>query len=507
MKFFAALPRRSGPRARSPGEGLFSTASCCVYYLNLSCKEIPKTKIATKSVTVFEPEWVSKVGAKAYDFKEETYYTNDYGAIDDGSQITTLAIQKAIDVCAEKGGGTVAFKPGIYLTGSIFIKEGIRFRIDKEVELRGSENIKDYREIDTRVAGIEMKWPAALINVLGQKNVTIDGEGLIDGQGKVFWDYYWDLRKNEYEPKGLRWIVDYDAKRPRTILISNSKNIFLKDLNIQKAGFWTVQVLYSEYNTVDGVTIRNNIGGHGPSTDGIDIDSSKYILVQHCDINCNDDNFCLKAGRDWDGLRVNRPTEYVVVRNCIARRGAGLLTLGSETSGGIRHVYASNIQGNGTSAGLKIKSATTRGGIVEDVIMTNIEMDSVKTFLSISMNWNPSYSYSKLPEGYTYENIPEHWKKMLNEVAPESKGIPKFRNITLHNIHIKGAEKAIEVAGLEQSVVENVTLNNVHIKAETAGNISYSKNWTLENVSITAQDSSRLKMEHVENINFPNGHQ
>ena len=314
------------------------------------------------------------------------------------------------DECSKNGGGTVTFKPGKYLIGSLFIKEGVHFNVPENVTLLGSENIVDYPEIDTRVAGIEMKWPAALINVLDQKNITLDGEGTIDGQGKVYWDYYWNLRK-EYEAKNLRWIVDYDAKRPRTILISNAKNVFLKNLNIQRAGFWTVQVLYSEFITVDGIKIRNNIGGHGPSTDGVDIDSSRWILVQNCDIDCNDDNFCLKAGRDWDGLRVNKPTEYVVVRNCIARQGAGLFTLGSETSGSIRHVYVSNIQGFGTKNGLNIKSATNRGGTVEDVYMENIKMESVGTFITISMNWNPAYSYSKLPEGYTEESLPPHWKK------------------------------------------------------------------------------------------------
>lgn len=187
----------------------------------------------------FRPDWVEKVGAKPFEFKKDIFYVNDYGGIDDGSQLTTEAIQKAIDACAENGGGKVTFRPGVYLTGSIFIKEGINFNVPEGVEIRGSENIKDYTEIDTRVAVIEMQWPAALINVTDQKNVTIDGDGLVDGQGKVFWDYYWELRK-EYEAKGLRWIVDYDAKRPRTFLISNSENVFLKDLNIQRAGFWTV---------------------------------------------------------------------------------------------------------------------------------------------------------------------------------------------------------------------------------------------------------------------------
>ncbi|MCX2678588.1 glycoside hydrolase family 28 protein [Galbibacter sp. EGI 63066] len=469
--------------------------------ISFSCKNKVDQPTETKNDIAKVPDWVDKVGSENIEIKDKVFYVNDFGAVLDGETLNTKAIQKAIDICAEQGGGTVAFRPGSYLTGSIFIKENIRFRVDEGVTILGSENIKDYKEIDTRVAGIEMKWPAALINVSNQKNVIIEGEGTVDGQGKVFWDYYWDLRKNDYEPRGLRWIVDYDAKRPRTLLINDSENILLKDLNIQRAGFWTVQVLYSEKITVDGLTIKNNIGGHGPSTDGIDIDSSKWVLIQKCDIDCNDDNFCLKAGRDWDGQRVNRPTEYVVIKDCITRQGSGLFTAGSETAGSIRHVYVSNIKGLGTKNGLNIKSALTRGGTVEDIYLENIKMDSVRTFIEVSMNWNPSYSYSKLPEGFDEDSIPEHWKKLLMKVDPE-KGIPTFKNITLRNIEVKGAKKAININGLENSIVENITLTNVSIEAETAGQISYSADWTLNNVSIKAKDSSKVKLNHSEGIDF-----
>jgi len=465
-----------------------------------SCDQ-KKQSDTPETATLQAPEWINKVGAEQNEFKEKVFYVNDYEAIANGSALTTTAIQKAIDAAAANGGGMVSFKPGKYLSGSIFIKENIHFTIPEGVELLGSEDIADYPEIDTRIAGVEMPWPAALINVLNQKNVTIDGDGLVDGQGKVFWDYYWNLRK-EYEPKGLRWIVDYDAKRPRTLLIQNSENIILKDLNIQRAGFWTVQVLYSNHVTVDGLTIRNNIGGHGPSTDGIDIDSSKYILVQNCNIDCNDDNFCLKAGRDWDGLRVNRSTEYVVIRDCVALAGSGLFTIGSETSGSIRHVYVSNIKGLGTKNGLNIKSATNRGGTVEDVYMQNIQMDSVRTFMEVSMNWNPSYSYSKLPEGYDYDSIPQRWKTMLMEVDPPEKGIPTFKDITLYNIDVKGAQRAINVNGMEQSLVENITLKDVHIQAAEAGQITHSTNWNIENVSLDIDNASTLKIENSPGVTF-----
>lgn len=437
------------------------------------------------------PEWVSKVGAKAITFKKATFNVTKYGAVNDGKTLNTKAIQQAIDDCAAKGGGVVTFSSGKYLTGSVFIKKGVNFRIDKGVELLGSENIKDYKEIDTRVAGIEMKWPAALLNILNQENAGISGEGLINAQGKVFWDYYWKIRKEDYDPKGLRWIVDYDAKRPRTILIADSKNIILRDIHAQQAGFWTVQVLYSSYVTVDNITIRNNVGGHGPSTDGIDVDSSSWILVQNCDIDCNDDNFCLKAGRDWDGLRVNRPTEYVVIRNSVARKGAGLLTLGSETSGGIRHVWATGLVGYGTGNALNIKSARTRGGTVEDIYFGNITMHGVGNVIQVNPNWNPTYSYSTLPTGYNPDSIPPHWTKLLNRVTPEAKGIPKIQNVTIYNVKATAAKKAINAIGFKETILKNFNLANIDVDGATAGTIDYAENWTFKNVVIKTADKTK----------------
>lgn len=446
------------------------------------------------------PSWVSKVGAKSLVFKPAIFKVNLYGAVNDGKTLNTKAIQKAIDACAKRGGGTVVFAPGKYLTGSIFIKTGVNLRIDKGVEILGSQNINDYPDIDTRVAGIEMKWPAALINILKQEKASLSGSGLINAQGKPFWDMYWKMRKEDYDPKGLRWIVDYDAKRPRTILVDSSKDILIKELTIQQAGFWTVQVLYSSHITVDQLTIRNNVDGHGPSTDGIDVDSSSWILVQNCDIDCNDDNFCLKAGRDWDGLRVNRPTEYVVIRNSTAGKGAGLLTLGSETSGSIRHVWATNLSGNGTGNAINIKSARTRGGTVEDVYFGNITMNGGGNVIQINPNWNPTYSYSTLPAGYDPDQIPPHWKKLLARVTPESKGIPTFQEIHIYNVKATGMKKAINAIGTEKTILKGFHLDNLTIEAATAGTIDFGKDWNFNNVQIKAADQQPLKVVNSTDI-------
>lgn len=438
------------------------------------------------------PEWTKQVGAKTIPKNTTIFKVNDYGAIKDGKTLNTKAIQAAVDACAAKGGGIVTFEPGAYLTGSVFVKKDVNLRIDKGVEILGSQDITDYPQIDTRVAGIEMKWPAALLNVLDQNNVSITGQGTVHAQGKPFWDKYWTMRREEYEPKGLRWVVDYDCKRPRTLLVSNSYNVTLQGITLKQAGFWTVHILYSKYITIDGLVIRNNIGGDGPSTDGIDIDSSTFVLVENCDIDCNDDNICLKAGRDADGLRVNRPTEYVVIRNCISRAGDGMITFGSETSGSIRHLLAHNLKAKGTRVGIRFKSAQTRGGTVEDIHIQDIEMEDVGTFLEVSMNWNPSYSYSSLPVGYDYESIPEHWKTMLEKVEPSEKGIPHFKDVHLSHIKAERAKRALSVSGTKESIVKDFHLSDIKIEADTAGRISYAQGWKFEKVTIKTKDNSKL---------------
>ena len=446
------------------------------------------------------PEWTTQVGAKTLPTGKTVFPAAKYGAVADGKTLATAAIQKTIDAAARKG-GVVTLAPGQYLTGSLFLKKGVTLQLDKGVTLLGSQDLKDYPEIPTRVAGIEMKWPAALLNILDQDNVAITGEGTVDGQGKVFWDKYWAARK-EYDPKGLRWIVDYDVKRPRTLLVANATNVTIKNITLQRAGFWTVHILYSKNVTVEGITIRNNLGGHGPSTDGIDIDSSSYVLVQKCNIDCNDDNFCLKAGRDADGLRVNRPTEYILIQDCVAGAGDGLFTCGSETSGGIRHVIARRLRAKGTTTGIRFKSALTRGGVVEDIVVDDIEMDGVGTGILMTMNWNPAYSYSTLPAGYTQETLPAHWKAMLTKVEPASTGIPHFRNVRISNVRVQNAKTAVSAEGQPNSLLEGITFNNITMTAATAGGISYATGWSIKNVNITAQDQEPMAVQNSQNIKF-----
>ena len=430
---------------------------------------------------------------------QKVFAAGSFGAQGDGVTMNTRAIQAAIDAAAHHhGGGVVTLLPGHYLTGSLFVKSHVTLQLDSGVTLLGSEHLEDYPEMPTRIAGIEMTWPAALINVYAQDHAAVRGAGTIDGQGKVWWDSYWALRKLD-DPKGLRWASDYDSKRPRLLQVWNSHDVRIGDgLTLRRSGFWTVQLVYSHNITVDGVVIRNNEGGYGPSTDGIDIDSSNHILVAHADIENNDDAICLKAGRDADGLRVNRPTTDVVIRDSVIREGAAGVTFGSETAGGFRNIEIYNLHTMArVPSGILFKSAPTRGGFAEDIRIHDMVMEGTPAVLRMTMNWNPNYSSAHIPAGLT--NYPAYYKVLTAPVSPE-RGLEHVHDLHLWNITAVGAKLVFDVNGNPAAPVANVRIDNLHASAQSAGHITNATNWTFTATKLEIADGTSVALKNDKDI-------
>jgi lysophospholipase L1-like esterase len=470
--------------------GAYELARCVVSGIRTT--NLPIAKLLDPAVPEFDPahpdpETAFDLPATPIPVKK-LFAVNEYGAKGDGTTLETASIQGTIDRAAAVG-GTVTFEPGTYLTGSLFLKSGITLLVPEGATIVGSERLEDYPMLPTRIAGIEMTWPAALINVRDQQNVTITGRGTIDGDGPPWWKSYWDLRAT-YEPKGLRWASDYDSRRPRLLLFQNSSQVQLGGgIELKRSGFWTVQILYSHDVHVNGVIIRNNEGGKGPSTDGIDIDSSRDILVEHADIDVNDDALCLKAGRDSDGLRVNRPTENVVIRDSIIRHGAAAITVGSETSGGFRNIEAYNITAlSGVPSGVLFKSARTRGGYASDIRIHDLKLEGVAIPIHITMNWNPTYSYATIPPDL--KDVPPYYNVLATPVPPQQ-GLPRFSNVHIWNINATEANTAFNVSAYPDAPLENFRFDHLDIQAKSAGSIANAKNWSITDSQIRTTDGSK----------------
>jgi len=416
----------------------------------------------------------------------------DYDAPADGIALATAQIQAAIDDAAQCG-GKVIVPAGTYHVGSLFLKSGIEFHLEEGSRLLGSTDESQYAVVPSRVAGVELEWPAGVVNIFHQHDVMVTGTGAIDGQGPFWWNKYWGtdrkggMRKG-YTERGLRWAVDYDCTRPRNVIVFESENILLADFTSIRSGFWNVHLCYSRHVHVTGLIMGDN---NGPSTDGIDVDSCKDVLVERCVISCNDDSVCIKSGRDADGLRVNRVCEDVLVRDCKLLAGSGI-TLGSETSGGIRNIRVENIEYDGTMGGFRIKSARTRGGVIENIQVSHLRMRNVANPIIFQLDWNPSYSYCEVPADYEGE-IPERWKILSARVDPEQ-GIPFVRNILVKDVKATVTEdyegrpsRAFDIDAYASKPMEDITFEDIDITAKAFGNINGVKSLTWKNVTVTIQ--------------------
>jgi polygalacturonase len=436
---------------------------------------------------------------------QPVFHPADFGAVSDGKTLVTVPLQKALDAAAAAGGGEVELKPGTYLTGSLFLKSHTRLVLDKGAIILGTTRKDAYPLVATRAAGIEMQWPAALLNIAGQTNVSIEGEGTVDGDGDPWWKEFWSLLP-AYQSRGLRWALDYDVQRPELIRIYKSSSVRIgSGLMLRRSAFWTIHICYSTNVVVDKVIIRDNdaSGVRSPSTDGVDIDSSRHILVEKVDIENNDDGICLKAGMNADGLRVNRPTEDVVIRDSIIRQGISGIAIGSDTAGGFKNITVRGITIlSGVRYGIYLKSTRTRGGWTDNIKMSHIEMRGVNTAIKIDLNYFPAFSTPKIPPGIQnnlppgLHAIPDYWRILTAPVDP-ALGLPHFRGITLSEIRAAGVGAAFSVNAAPDAPLVGFTLKNIYIDAQRAGSIRHTRAWTFQNVTVHARDGVPLKLEDV----------
>jgi polygalacturonase len=416
-----------------------------------------------------------------------TITIKEFGAVGDGKTLDTLAIQRAIDQAATQQ-QPVVIPTGTYLTGSLFLKSGSDIRFESGAKLLGSTNILDYPEVMARVAGVEMLWPAAIINALDIENVKISGPGVIDGQGPFWWNLYWGAdqkggKRAEYDANDLRWIADYAIKRPRELLFHGATQVDIRDITLQHSGFWNLQLTYCDHVLVQNVTVREN---NGPSTDGIDIDSSTNVRITNSRLACGDDCIVVKSGRDGDGYRVNKVAEKIEIDHCEIFSGYGI-TLGSEVSGGVRDVFIHDITYHNSDCGLRMKSSKERGGFIENIRVENLTMENVLFPFSWLMDWHNAYNKK------IYDNLaslPVAWQAVVAKV-PEELQMTKVQNITIENVvatltaDYALPARAFDLVAFQEKPMDNIIFKNCQIEAKEFGRIEAVNNLQLQNVTVS----------------------
>jgi hypothetical protein len=244
--------------------------------------------------------------------------------------------------------------------------------------------------------------------------------------------------------------------------------------------------------TVSDLIIRNNIGGRGPSTDGIDIDSSERVLVERCDLAVNDDALCIKAGRDWDGLRVARPCRQIRIKDCIVRDALAGMTFGSETSGGFDDIEVSGLRIEyPVPLGIFFKSGHTRGGTISNIRLRDIHLQDVATLFRVNLNWYPNYSYAQIPPGIT--DIPDYWRALATPV-PREQGIPRIHDVRLSDIKAVGGKIGFEAAAYPEAPLRDFTFERLDWDVRDAGAIANAENWRFVDCDIDSLDGKAPKV-------------
>jgi len=260
-----------------------------------------------------------------------TMSVTEFGAIGDGQTLNTDSIQAAIDRLAAKGGGTLHIPQGVFLSGAIFLKPGVGLYLDKGAVLKGSTDISDYPRMNTRIEGHFEPFLPALVNADGVDHLRITGEGTLDGSGKLFWDAFWQRRKENPHCTNL------EVARPRLLFIQNCHDVLISGLELKDSGFWNLHLYRCQDAVLQGLNIHvapKGAGKGAPSSDGMDLDSCQRVTVSNCSFAVQDDCIALKGTKGPFAMddKLSQPVEHIRITGCTFKAGYAALTCGSEAT-------------------------------------------------------------------------------------------------------------------------------------------------------------------------------
>ncbi|SFX78775.1 Pectate lyase superfamily protein [Bacillus altitudinis] len=331
---------------------------------------------------------------KAPKFPDREFNVIHYGADNKGIELSTNAIQSAIDDAHRLKGGRVLIPEGTFLTGALELKSNVELHLHEDAYVSFSQDTRDYLPLVlTRYEGIELYNYSPLIYAHHAENIAITGAGTLDGRGDEhhWWPWKYGTNGQPSQDRDRQLLFEMAEKRIpveervfgeghylRSSFIQpyNCQNILIEGVTVKDSPMWQVHPVLSENVIVRGV----NIIGHGPNTDGVNPESCRHVLIEDCYFDNGDDCIAIKSGRNEDGRRIGVPSENIVIRRNTMRDGHGGVTIGSEISGGVKYVYAEDnvMDSPNLDRALRIKTNSVRGGTIEHIYFKNNLVKSLK---------------------------------------------------------------------------------------------------------------------------------
>ncbi|GAB3572086.1 hypothetical protein GCM10027578_31580 [Spirosoma luteolum] len=463
-------------------------------------------------------------------FRRDTVSIVRYGAKPDGRTLSTSAINQAIDQQSQAGGGTVMVPKGLWLTGPIVLKSNVNLYVETGALLQFSRNVDDYPIVLTTWEGQDSYRCQAPISGVGLVNVALTGGGIIDGGGDAWravkrdkltagqWtrltrsggvvnekgDMWYpsasSMKGNQLPnagriidgvkptPEALKEIRDF--LRPNMVSLTRCQHVWLDGLTFQNSPAWTLHPLLCEHITVRNVTVQNE--WYAQNSDAIDLESCRNGVLEGCRFATGDDGITIKSGRDEQGRARGIPTENIVIRDCIVYHAHGGFVIGSEMSGGVRNLYVSDCTFMGSDVGLRFKTTRGRGGVVEDIYVSNVNMTNIP---GEAILFDMYYAAKDpVPAAGGPGELP------VIQAQPINAGTPQFRNFFIKNIVCKGAETGILMRGLPEMAIRNIQIENAMIECNKGLVCVEAADVQLRNVTLLTQASTVMQVQNSKNV-------
>ena len=450
-------------------------------------------------------------------FRRDTYNIVRYSAKPDGITLNTQAINQAIDMANQAGGGVVIVPSGLWLTAGIVLKSNVNLHLDKGAFVLFTDDKTAFPLVVATYEGIETMRCQAPVSATDAENIAVTGEGIFDGNGQVWRmlkrgkvnDAEWkkitalkggvfDAKKETWYPsaqslKGNDWYKPgalmsskeeyetiHDFLRPNMVVLNRCKRVLLDGVTFQNSPAWTMHPLMTDH-----LTIRNVISkapSYAQNSDALDLESCRNVLVEGCNFEVGDDGITLKSGRDESGRKRGVPTENVIIRDTRVYQAHGGFVIGSEMSGGVRNIFVSNCTFMGSDIGLRFKTTRGRGGIVENIYIADIAMSDIPAEAILFDMY------------YNGKEAAEALKNPQGDMKPVTEATPQFRNIFIRNVICRGANYGVYVQGLPEMNVQNVVIENAMLQAKNAMFCTAGDGITLKNVQFVGEGKPEIKV-------------
>ena len=497
-------------------------------FISMSCSNSTTDRLSYKYEYLYEDLPFEMPRVEVPSFPDNSVNLLDFGGIPDGITLNTDAFAKAMQDLSEKGGGTLIVPEGIWFTGPVVFTSNIEMHLEKGALILFSPDKELYPLVETVFEGLDTRRCQSPISGRNLENIAITGEGSINGSGEAWrplkkekvseshWkqvvssggvvrngDYWFPsegaLKGHEMSDMNVprqnmteeEWLEIKDFLRPVMVSFIECKNVYLQGVLFENSPAWNIHPLMCENVIIDGIFARNP--GYSQNGDGLDLESCKNSIIVNSLFDVGDDGICIKSGKDEQGRLRGRPTENVIVENCKVFQGHGGFVVGSEMSGGIKNISVKNCQFLGTDVGLRFKSNRGRGGVVENIYISDIYMFNIATdsFL-FDLFYSGKSASEALADGDTTPT---------GETAfPVTEETPVFRNIYVKDLVSRNARRAMFFNGLPEMNIENIHLENAFITARFGAEFSESKDIILNNVTVISEEGPAYLFNNVKNF-------